>query len=102
MLELKHPNLNTFIGACIEPPNIVVAWEYCNKGSLQDVINNDSMKLDDMFKFSICIEILKVMDMLSCVLLHDNVKCAEECFGCRVILETCCESCLKPVKLIGR
>jgi len=60
MLETKHSNLNSFIGACIAPPNLCVVWEYCSKGSLQDVIYNDAIQLDDMFKFSICIDMLKV------------------------------------------
>ena len=60
MMEMKHNNLNTFMGACTEAPNICCVWEYCAKGSLQDVIYNDSITLDDMFKFSICVDMLKV------------------------------------------
>jgi hypothetical protein len=60
MMDLKHQNLNTFIGACTEAPNIVVVWEYCTKGSLQDVIYGENMKLDDMFKFCLATDILKV------------------------------------------
>ena len=60
MTETKHNNLNVFMGACTDPPNVCVAWEYCTKGSLQDVIWNDNITLDDMFKFSIAIDVLKV------------------------------------------
>ena len=35
MFEIKHGNLTTFIGACIDPPHISAVWEYCTKGSLQ-------------------------------------------------------------------
>lgn len=60
MRKLKHNNLNNFVGACTEAPNICCIWEYCVKGSLQDMIYNDSIALDDIFKFSICIDILRV------------------------------------------
>ena len=33
--DLSHENLNPFIGACIESPNILLVWSYCKKGSLQ-------------------------------------------------------------------
>ena len=60
MMSVKHHNLNVFVGACIDAPDISCVWEYCSKGSLQDVIANDNIQLDDMFKFSIAIDILKV------------------------------------------
>ena len=57
---MKHSNLNTFIGASVNPSvKLCIVWEYCSKGSLQDVIYNDAIQLDDMFKFSIGIDLLK-------------------------------------------
>lgn len=38
MFQLKdiiHENLNVFVGACVDPPNICLVWHYCPKGSLQ-------------------------------------------------------------------
>ena len=60
MMELKHTNLNMFYGACVDPPHMYSVWEHCPKGSLQDVICNETIKLDDMFKFSICVDVVKV------------------------------------------
>lgn len=60
VMELKHTNLNLFYGACVDPPNVCSVWEHCPKGSLQDVIWNENVRLDDMFKFSICVDIVKV------------------------------------------
>ena len=57
---LNHRNVNSFIGACIDPPNVCVCWEYAFKGSLEDILWNDSIPLDDLFKFSICDDIFKV------------------------------------------
>lgn len=33
--EVNHQNINTFVGACVENPEICIVTQYCNKGSLQ-------------------------------------------------------------------
>lgn len=35
MRDLRHDNLNSFVGACTEPPNICIVTEYCARGSLK-------------------------------------------------------------------
>jgi Protein tyrosine and serine/threonine kinase len=32
--ELRHDNVNSFIGACIEPTRVLIVTDYCAKGSL--------------------------------------------------------------------
>ncbi|XP_077977104.1 atrial natriuretic peptide receptor 1-like [Glandiceps talaboti] len=74
LLELKdvrgvrHENLNSFIGACIEAPNICIVSQYCPKGSLQDIIENIEINLDWMFKLSFAIDIVSGM-----IYLHKSV-----------------------------
>lgn len=34
MRDVRHANLNTFIGACVEPMRILLFTIYCDKGSL--------------------------------------------------------------------
>lgn len=33
--DMRHDNLNAFIGACTDPPNICIITDYCNRGSLK-------------------------------------------------------------------
>lgn len=33
--DMRHDNLNAFIGACTESPNICIITEYCTRGSLK-------------------------------------------------------------------
>lgn len=35
MKDINHQNVNTFVGACVNPGQICVLTQYCNKGSLQ-------------------------------------------------------------------
>ena len=94
--ELSHENINPFIGACIDPPNICIITTYCPKGSLevsrrnhmicpfkfhffflvgfvcfrsntlldvsffQDILENDDIHLDWMFKVSLINDIVNV------------------------------------------
>jgi serine/threonine protein kinase len=32
--EIRHDNINSFIGACLEPMHVLIITDYCAKGSL--------------------------------------------------------------------
>ncbi|XP_064612109.1 atrial natriuretic peptide receptor 1-like [Liolophura sinensis] len=64
MCEMKQENLSLFIGACIDPPHICVLYQYCPKGSLQDILENDDIKLDWVFKYSLISDIVNGMTYL--------------------------------------
>lgn len=58
--DLRHDNICAFIGACTEPPNICIITEYCSRGSLKDVLENEDVKLDNMFLASMVADIIRV------------------------------------------
>ncbi|XP_050354958.1 atrial natriuretic peptide receptor 1 isoform X2 [Nymphalis io] len=64
MKDLEHDHLARFYGACVDPPHCCLLTEYCPKGSLQDILENDTIKLDWMFKVSLMHDIVKGMHYL--------------------------------------
>lgn len=88
MRDVQNEHLTRFIGACVDPPNTCIITEYCPRGSLQvhlpvylyspvclsvcrpvclqsvwclqDILENDSITLDWMFKYSLINDIVKV------------------------------------------
>ncbi|KAJ8335807.1 hypothetical protein SKAU_G00391490 [Synaphobranchus kaupii] len=62
--DLTHPNICSFLGACLDPPHFSLLTEFCPKGSLQDILRNNSIKLDWTFKSSLMLDIVKGMDYL--------------------------------------
>lgn len=58
--ELRHDNINSFVGACIEPMRTLLVTDYCAKGSLYDIIENEDIKLDDLFIASLIHDLIKV------------------------------------------
>lgn len=90
MRDLQHDNVNGFVGACIEPPNVCALSEYCTRGSLkvnitirptyhfkadivilklevalfQDILENEDIKLDNMFIASLVGDIIRVSNNL--------------------------------------
>lgn len=60
MKDLQHDHLVRFYGACVDPPDCCFLTEYCPKGSLQDILENEQMKLDMMFKLSLMHDIVRV------------------------------------------
>lgn len=63
--DLNHDHLVRFIGACIDVPHQCILTEYCPKGSLQDVLENEQIKLEWEFKFSLVHDIVRVSPTFS-------------------------------------
>ena len=61
MKEFHHDNINTFLGICFEAPNCGVLMAYANRGTLQDILANDEIKLNWDFQVSLMTDIAKGM-----------------------------------------
>lgn len=58
--DVTHENTVRFVGACIDCPNVLILTEYCPKGSLKDVLENEAIRLDWNFRMSLIHDIVKV------------------------------------------
>ncbi|XP_074638228.1 atrial natriuretic peptide receptor 2-like isoform X3 [Acropora palmata] len=73
LLELKqirdvhHVNLTKFFGACVDAPNICILTEFCSRGSLQEIILNEEIKLDIIFLHSFMLDIAMGMEHIHSV-----------------------------------
>ncbi|ESO83957.1 hypothetical protein LOTGIDRAFT_108278 [Lottia gigantea] len=76
MRDLRHDNVNAFIGACVDPEYFIIVTEYCSKGSLQDILENPDLKLDHMFLASLVKDLLQGLIFLheSELEIHGNLK----------------------------
>ena len=64
MREIRHPNINSFIGAHVDPHMIVLLTDFCSKGGLQDRLENADIKLDMMFVASLVSDLVQGMHFL--------------------------------------
>ncbi|XP_077996437.1 atrial natriuretic peptide receptor 1-like [Glandiceps talaboti] len=89
MREMSHSNINPFIGFCPDPPNICILSQYCSKGSLQDILENDDIKLDWLFKTSLLFDIIKGMEYLhrSALTCHGLLKSSNCVIDSRWVLK---------------
>ncbi|XP_078038727.1 atrial natriuretic peptide receptor 1 [Augochlora pura] len=76
MKDLQHDHLVRFYGACVDPPNCCLLTEYCPRGSLQDVLVDERIKLDRVFRASLIHDIIRGMAYLhaSEVKSHGNLN----------------------------
>ncbi|XP_043569097.1 guanylate cyclase 2G [Chiloscyllium plagiosum] len=76
MRELRHENLVTFFGICIDAPRWYIISQYCKRGSLKDILKNTDVELDWVFKLSLAYDIVNGMIFLhnSQLKSHGNLK----------------------------
>ncbi|XP_043264034.1 uncharacterized protein LOC122404161 isoform X3 [Colletes gigas] len=61
---LRHENLNPLIGCLNEPTRPCLVYEYCSRGSLEDVLMQDEIKLDWSFRLSLLTDLVRGMRYL--------------------------------------
>ncbi|XP_066277279.1 atrial natriuretic peptide receptor 1-like isoform X3 [Branchiostoma lanceolatum] len=76
MKGINNEHLNRFIGVCTERPNICYLFQYCTRGSVRDVLDNDNIEVDDMFQISFIVDIAKGMEYIhqSIIKYHGKLK----------------------------
>lgn len=60
MKDMRHENVNPFLGFFLDCGVFAIVTEYCSRGSLEDLLLNDDVKLDWMFKSSLILDLIKV------------------------------------------
>ncbi|KAL9889822.1 atrial natriuretic peptide receptor 1 isoform 2-T10 [Glossina fuscipes fuscipes] len=91
MKDLQHDHLVKFYGACLDPTKSFILTEYCPKGSLQDILENEQFQLDWMFKLSLMHDIVRGMQFLhsSDIKSHGNLKSSNCVVDSRFVLKIC-------------
>ncbi|XP_078062978.1 retinal guanylyl cyclase 2-like [Mustelus asterias] len=106
--EMRHENVNPFLGLFHDSGIFAIVSEHCSRGSLEDLITNEDMKLDWMFKSSLLLDLIKGMKFLHHRdLVHGRLK-SRNCvvdgrfvlkvtdYGCNDLLEVQNVACLEP------
>lgn len=61
---LRHENLNQLIGFFTDPNRTALVFEHCSRGSLQDVLIMDEIKLDWSFRLSLLTDLVRGMRLV--------------------------------------
>uniref|UniRef100_A0A8C1GHW9 Guanylate cyclase n=1 Tax=Cyprinus carpio TaxID=7962 RepID=A0A8C1GHW9_CYPCA len=69
LVNMRHENVNPFLGFFHDCGVFAIVTEYCSRGSLEDLLLNDDVKLDWMFKSSLILDLIKGMKYLH----HRNI-----------------------------
>ncbi|XP_075948333.1 retinal guanylyl cyclase 2 [Anarhichas minor] len=64
MKDMRHENVNPFLGFFLDCGVFAIVTEFCSRGSLEDLLLNDDVKLDWMFKSSLLLDLIKGMKYL--------------------------------------
>ncbi|KAJ0062132.1 hypothetical protein NL108_015710, partial [Boleophthalmus pectinirostris] len=62
--DMRHENLNLFLGLFLDSGIFGVVTEHCSRGSLEDLLSNEEVRLDWMFKSSLLMDLIRGMKYL--------------------------------------
>lgn len=81
MVNLRHPNILLFMGACSEPPNMSIVTEFMKYGNLYDFLHNSPMKFGYKLAHNFAMAIAKGMQYIHAAgLLHRDLKTPKYAF----------------------
>ncbi|CAL8364891.1 unnamed protein product [Lota lota] len=73
--DMRHENLNLYLGLFLDSGIFGIVTEHCTRGSLEDLLNNEDMRLDWMFKSSLLMDLVRGMRHLhNRNILHGSLK----------------------------
>lgn len=58
--EMRHENVTAFLGLFVGPGVNAMVLEHCARGSLQDLLQNEDLRLDWTFKASLLMDLIRV------------------------------------------
>lgn len=89
MKDLSNDHLVKFFGVSLEIPHCCILTEYCPKGSLQDILENEQVKLDMVFRMSLIFDLVKGMHYLhnSDIKSHGSLKSSNCVVDSRFVLK---------------
>ncbi|KAL6079511.1 hypothetical protein STEG23_038066, partial [Scotinomys teguina] len=64
MREMRHENVTTFLGLFVGPEFSAMVLEHCSRGSLEDLLRNEALRLDWIFKASLLSDLIRGMRYL--------------------------------------
>ncbi|KAF6728790.1 Retinal guanylyl cyclase 2 [Oryzias melastigma] len=67
--DMRHENLNLFLGLFFDSGIFGIVTEHCIRGSLEDLLANEEVRLDWMFKSSLLMDLIRGMKYLH----HRNI-----------------------------
>ncbi|OWA52173.1 Atrial natriuretic peptide receptor 2 [Hypsibius exemplaris] len=77
--SLACESLMKFVAACIEPDHVVVLNEFCSRGTLQEVLQNNVVALDWVFRFSFINDMVEALLYLHGDLLQQHGRLTSKC-----------------------
>lgn len=60
--DMRHENINLLLGLFFDSGIFGVVTEHCSRGSLEDLLNNENVRLDWMFKSSLLMDLIRVRE----------------------------------------
>lgn len=58
--DMRHENINLFLGLFFDSGIFGIVTEHCTRGSLEDLLINEEVRLDWMFKSSLLMDLIRV------------------------------------------
>ncbi|CAD8176604.1 unnamed protein product [Paramecium pentaurelia] len=72
---LRHPNIVLLMACCTKPPNLVIATEFIQGGSLYHLLHKTNHQISDQLKYSIAIQIARTLQyMHQAGVVHRDIK----------------------------